>query len=410
MKSGICALAIAAAAGGCGRPHGDDDAADVDAAAADAGTVPTVDAARPTHPAAACRIPAAVGVGINPIIDDYSPASAIWTGSELRFVLHDAEAPMEFMYPIRMASFSAIGVKLGEVTIAGSAPNAVLLQAAVFDGTTVAVLWWDEETGLFVRRFTTNGLAVGDAVQLTHLSNFHVRASVTATGYAVAWAYLRPAIRLLSAAAEPIGAPVELSMFGNDTPAAIADSGAELAVLLLTSQNGPAISRLGNDGTLISPQPTLLSAADTEFSGTYPKPDLVWTGTSYVAAYLGPDRASLLLHRIAQNGVVLGEPIDVAAAPAGELGDFDLHWNGADLGIAWRQDVAGLEQVLFRRFDPQLVGHGPALQVTDIDVDLGGPLRMPQLVWTGDEYVVTFTARLDPNNNWDNLYFRSVCD
>jgi len=93
---------------------------------------------------------------------------------------------------------------------------------------------------------------------------------------------------------------------------------------------------------------------------------------------------------------VAGGPVSVSVGPADER-QWSLVWNGAEYGVAWRDDRTGSTKIYFARLDV-------AGNKIGGDTELA-PGHHPSLVWTGTEYAVAyadvdiFLQRIDASGN-----------
>lgn len=130
-------------------------------------------------------------------------------------------------------------------------------------------------------------------------------------------------------------------------------------------------------------------------------PHLVWNGAEYGLAWRqqSDKGGAIYLARLAANGTLQGVPVQVASHPT-RIYPPRLAWDGSGYAVAWIDSSAGPDQVYLARFSPP----GERLAATMQASRLPGAKAFLRLAWNGDNYALCW-QRLTGMRDW---YFVTV--
>src|SRR3989339_558576 len=126
--------------------------------------------------------------------------------------------------------------------------------------------------------------------------------------------------------------------------------------------------------------------------GTCETPLLVWTGTEYGIIWREENDTGnrYMFWRISSDGIPIGSDVQIANDAEESFDDPVLVWTGNEYGMTWTGDY-GVDGhvVYFGRLSREGIQIGPTVQITD-DTERS---FQPVLVWTGSEYGIGWVAR-----------------
>ncbi|MHC4836652.1 MAG: MopE-related protein [Planctomycetota bacterium] len=122
--------------------------------------------------------------------------------------------------------------------------------------------------------------------------------------------------------------------------------------------------------------------------------DILWNGATWSVIWVEGARTrdpGVYYQRVDPEGDRLG-PDTVAAVRPGVLAPADAAWNGYELGVIWREDVAdGSSRVWFARVGVDGARRGQPRPVTDPTPETADT----RLTWTGDAWLLTWSDMRD---------------
>src|SRR3989339_899800 len=121
-------------------------------------------------------------------------------------------------------------------------------------------------------------------------------------------------------------------------------------------------------------------------------PTLVWNGTEYGIIWREENDTGnrYMFWRISSDGIPIGSDVQIANDAEESFDDPVLVWTGNEYGMTWTGDY-GVDGhvVYFGRLSREGIQIGPTVQITD-DTERS---FQPVLVWTGSEYGIGWVAR-----------------
>src|SRR3989339_414187 len=145
--------------------------------------------------------------------------------------------------------------------------------------------------------------------------------------------------------------------------------------------------RISKDGTVINPGSIRLTDGTADVTSV---PSLVWTGTEYgmVWSDLRDGNNEIYFKHVSENGESMSLDIRITFGSDSSRSPT-LVWNGTEYGIIWREENDTGNRYMFWRISSDGIPIGSDVQIAN---DAEESFDDPVLVWTGNEYGMTWTG------------------
>jgi hypothetical protein len=310
---------------------------------------------------------------------------------------------------VAFQSWAANGVSLGAATAID--PTYFRSFLVVANGGGYGFLGAAESALEFVT-FGPAGSRLTSPVSFSFGSSFGGDLAHADSEYGYVWSDFGLKFARFSATGAAVGTPTTLIATSIGDDPSIVWTGSEYGVAWTATGVDVLFMRVRADGTAAT------EAIDVSADQSLSVIDLVWTPSGYVLAWAGhvviESRSHTVVRaqRVSATGALVDDAVTVADVDEGGalLEDIDLAWNGASLAIAWSSSAASTAayEIYVARYTDTLDLIGSPVQLTTH----AGPRTfmrqpsLPSIVWTGDEYVVSFQ---DTVSGTAQQMVKSVC-
>ncbi len=335
--------------------------------------------------------------------------SLVWTGDGYGIAWQDSAEITTIWFAILDALGNAIG---SEVQITG---DFGYVPSLVWTGSEFGIGWEDYREGngeIYFVRLDLVGNKIGTDVRVTFDGNDSWYPSLIWTGYeyGVSWCDVRNGnFEIYFARLDSLG-----NKIGSDIRVTEASSDSYIPSLVWNGE-GYAISwidyRDGNGEVYFVRVDASGSKIGSDVRVTYDgaesySPSLTWTGSAYGILWeeYRDGNAEIYSAILDPAGNKIGtdrrvtENVSESYAPS-------LEWTGSEYGVSWHDFREGNGEVYFARLDASGNKVSSDVRITIDESSSGYPL----LIWTGNEYAVSWQDGRDGNNE---IYFARVscCD
>ncbi len=143
----------------------------------------------------------------------------------------------------------------------------------------------------------------------------------------------------------------------------------------------------------------------TNASGWSYYPSLVWTGDEYGVSWTDTrddGYNNIYFRRISATGVPIGTDVPITSASSDSV-ESSLVWTGDEYGVSWADSRDGNYEIYFTRISEMGIPIETDMRITNAN----GASYGPSLTWTGSEYGVSWQDYRDGNYE---IYFKRISD